>query len=120
HARLSREYLDSHDSRLVTSPHPGTRREPGLRCAAMPYEDLLLERRGRVAIATLNRPDQLNAFNRAQMADVLAVCEEVRDDDDVWVLVITGAGRGFSAGADLTTGQRPPSTSEGPMNQRLD
>lgn len=66
------------------------------------YENILLERRGRVALVTINRPEKLNALNiktREELADVLA---ELRVDDDIRVVVLTGAGeKAFVAGADI-------------------
>jgi enoyl-CoA hydratase/carnithine racemase len=56
---------------------------------------------GRVATITLDRPDRLNAMNQ-QMRDELRACwQRVKDDPDVWVAIITGAGRAFSSGADV-------------------
>src|SRR5437867_808094 len=55
----------------------------------------------RVATITLNRPDRLNAMNQ-QMRDELRACwQRVKDDPDVWVAIVTGAGRAFSSGADV-------------------
>ena len=65
----------------------------------MAYENLKYERRDHVAVATLDRPDKLNALNGSLNAEILAVAKEVGRDDDVRALVITGSGRGFcSAG----------------------
>jgi enoyl-CoA hydratase/carnithine racemase len=68
---------------------------------AVDYETITLERRGQVAILTLNRPDRLNAISRAMMADVPNAVAAVKADDEARVLVVTGTGRGFCAGADL-------------------
>ncbi len=57
-----------------------------------------------VAIITLNRPRALNAFNAQLRRDVLAAVTQAETDPAVRVVVITGAGRGFSAGADLKAG----------------
>ena len=65
------------------------------------YETVLVERRGPVGIVTLNRPESLNAFNAVQREDVKWAIREVNSDNDVRVGVLTGAGRSFSAGADL-------------------
>lgn len=62
---------------------------------------VLLERRGAVALVTLNRPDRLNAFDAATTRSFLAVLDAVAADRDARVVVLTGAGRGFCSGADL-------------------
>jgi len=66
---------------------------------------LLIDRRQRVVILTFNRPDSLNALNRELQDAILHTCQEIRNDDDVWVVVLTGAGRGFCSGADLSGGR---------------
>jgi len=87
----------------------------------MSYEHLSLERRGQVAIATLRRPEKLNALNGRLQDEQRDVCRAVEEDDELRVLILTGDGRGFSAGADLTAGGRaggdegPP-----PQGERLD
>ena len=66
------------------------------------YETLLLERRGRVALLTINRPDKLNALNIRTRAEGAEALEELRGDAEVRVVVITGAGdTSFVAGADI-------------------
>jgi enoyl-CoA hydratase/carnithine racemase len=55
-----------------------------------------------LATVTLNRPDKLNAINGRMHAELQAVCLELRDDTHTRVVIFTGAGRAFSAGADLT------------------
>ena len=77
------------------------------------YETLTLERRGHVAILTLNRPERLNAINRAMMAELPSALASLRADDEVRVLVLTGAGKGFCAGADLM-GAGPVATGQAP------
>ncbi|TCO77660.1 enoyl-CoA hydratase/isomerase family protein [Chromatocurvus halotolerans] len=66
------------------------------------YDTVSVERRGAVALLTLNRPDSLNAFDEALRRDMLAAALAVNADNDVRVVVLTGAGRAFCAGADLT------------------
>src|SRR4051794_35242299 len=58
--------------------------------------------RDNVARVTLNRPDNLNAWNEQLGLDLQAAIERARDDDGVRAVLITGAGRGFSSGADLS------------------
>jgi 2-(1,2-epoxy-1,2-dihydrophenyl)acetyl-CoA isomerase len=65
------------------------------------YENILWEQQEGVAIVTLNRPDALNALNSAHLADLNHAVARAGYDPSVRCLVITGAGRGFSAGADV-------------------
>jgi len=66
-----------------------------------PYENILLERRGRVGLITLNRPEALNALNEALMHDVVAGATELDRDTGIGAIVITGSERAFAAGADI-------------------
>ena len=65
------------------------------------YETVNVHRRGAAAVIELNRPDTMNAWNRQFGVDLLAAVRQVADDDAVRAVCITGAGRGFSSGADL-------------------
>ena len=65
------------------------------------YETVNVHRRGHAATVELNRPDSMNAWNRQLGLDLRAAVEQVAADDDVRAVCITGAGRGFSSGADL-------------------
>ena len=85
----------------------------------MGYECLNLEKDGHVAVMTLNRPETLNALNAALRKDIFSAVAEVREDDGIRALVITGTGRGFCSGADLS-GSRPEPGETVPQNQRLD
>ncbi len=59
-----------------------------------------------IATITLNRPDKLNAFTAQMLEDLLAVFDATDADDAVRVVIVTGAGRAFCAGADLSEGAR--------------
>ena len=65
------------------------------------YETITLERRGHVGVLTLNRPDRLNAISVSLREEVHSAIAAVKADDEARALVLTGAGRGFCAGADL-------------------
>ncbi len=69
----------------------------------MAYEDILYRVEDGVAVITLNRPDRLNAWRGEMDRDVRAAMRAATDDDAVRVIVLTGAGRGFCAGADMNT-----------------
>ena len=76
------------------------------------YEDMLVEKRDGVVVATLNVPEKLNALTPGIRYGLKRILEDVNDDDDAKVLVLTGTGRGFSSGADLgggaaASGQQP-------------
>ena len=70
------------------------------------YEDLLLEVKERLARITLNRPDKLNAWTPAMGRSLRAAVAACAANDDVRAIVITGAGRGFCAGADMEVLQK--------------
>jgi enoyl-CoA hydratase len=67
----------------------------------MSYKTILLEKEGGVCILTLNRPDRLNAISYDLAMEMEQVTAEIDEDGEARVLVITGAGRGFCAGADI-------------------
>ncbi|MBC2650412.1 enoyl-CoA hydratase/isomerase family protein [Novosphingobium aerophilum] len=64
-------------------------------------DTILLDRRGRLLVITLNRPDSLNAFNLALHDELVIALDFARDDPDSDVVLLTGSGRAFSAGGDL-------------------
>lgn len=70
------------------------------------FETLLTELDSGVLTCTLNRPDQLNAFTIGMAHDLISLIDDVDAADDVRVVIITGAGRGFCAGADLSGGAK--------------
>lgn len=68
----------------------------------MSETSILFEKRGSVALATLNRPQALNSFTRQMHRELWAVLDQVEADRGLRALVLTGAGRGFCAGLDLS------------------
>ncbi|MEK7682092.1 MAG: enoyl-CoA hydratase-related protein [Chloroflexota bacterium] len=66
------------------------------------YDGLLLEKKGHVAVITLNRPEKLNALNIDMRVGLGEFSRELEQDVDVRVVVLTGAGRAFCSGADLS------------------
>ena len=62
---------------------------------------LLYEKKDRIAYITLNRPDKMNRINSELMNELARTWVDFRDDDDLWVAVLTGAGKLFCAGADF-------------------
>lgn len=68
------------------------------------FETLLYAVEDGIATITLNRPDKLNAFNTTMMQELIAAFDETDGDDDVRAVIVTGAGRAFCAGADLSAG----------------
>ena len=68
------------------------------------FETLAYDLDDGVATITLNRPEKLNAFNTQMMKDLIAAFDVTDADDTVKAVIVTGAGRGFCAGADLSAG----------------
>lgn len=68
----------------------------------MSYQSVTLATDGGIATLTVNRPDKLNALNAATMAELSSAIDEVRARDDISGLIVTGAGRAFVAGADIS------------------
>jgi 2-(1,2-epoxy-1,2-dihydrophenyl)acetyl-CoA isomerase len=73
---------------------------------------------GHVAVVTLNRPDRLNALSPALRDELTKALGEIRENDQVRVAILTGAGRGFCSGADLTGA--PAQATEPDQNELLD
>jgi enoyl-CoA hydratase/carnithine racemase len=88
---------------------------PGAAAVAPSQDTVLAERRGAVLILTLNRPERLNAWNGALEARYFALLEEADADPEVRAIVVTGAGRGFCAGADMDDLQAVGDGSEPPV-----
>src|ERR1700712_1299040 len=67
----------------------------------MTYEQTLAEQRGDVLLLTLNRPERLNAWTPQMSAELTEQITAANDDPAIGAIVVTGAGRGFCAGADI-------------------
>lgn len=72
----------------------------------MPYEEILHERKGAVALITLNRPEKLNAWTGRMHAELLDAIDRADADPAIGAIVLTGAGRAYCAGADIGGFQR--------------
>jgi enoyl-CoA hydratase/carnithine racemase len=70
----------------------------------MDYSDILYDVDDHVATITLNRPDHLNAFTNTMVREMKDAFDHADADDEVRAVIVTGAGRGFCAGADLSSG----------------
>jgi enoyl-CoA hydratase len=67
----------------------------------MSYQNILVETKGRVGIIRLNRPQALNALNKALMIELVQVIDAYEADDNIGCLLITGSDKAFAAGADI-------------------
>ena len=76
----------------------------------MDYRHLKVERRGRVAVVTFDRPEKANALNARHIEEIEHAALSFRDDADTRAVVFTGAGRHFTSGADLTEPEAAPPT----------
>ena len=79
----------------------------------MEYQTILLEKKDNIAFLTLNRPEKLNALSPQMMVELVHAFRKVSQDDEIRVLVITGAGRGFCSGLDLAAQGRTEGPSSG-------
>jgi enoyl-CoA hydratase/carnithine racemase len=75
----------------------------GLREHAMDHQQIRFERRGRVGLITLNRPEKLNAWTPRMRAEYQNAIQRSNDDSGIGAIVMTGAGRAFCAGADIAS-----------------
>ena len=70
----------------------------------MPYQTIRLDVADGIATITLNRPEKLNAVNGQMIDELIAAADQADADDAVRAVIVTGAGRAFCAGADLSRG----------------
>ena len=83
----------------------------------MTFQHLRLEISDQIGTITLDRPEKLNALSRDLHNEMVAAANQLQADDDVRVVIVTGAGRGFCSGADTPRGQR---RCAGHANDRMD
>src|SRR5476651_2477087 len=67
----------------------------------MAYENIIVETKGRVGIIRLNRPQALNALNRALIVELIQAIEAFEADEGIGCMLITGSEKAFAAGADI-------------------
>jgi len=78
----------------------------------MPYNTILTDLKDGVLTLTLNRPERLNAFNREMQTEMIAAFDAADADDRVRAVIVTGAGRAFCAGMDLSAERNSPGLDE--------
>jgi enoyl-CoA hydratase/carnithine racemase len=76
----------------------------------MAYTTIKLEREGALAILTLNRPDKMNSLSDPLLADFRAAMDECEKDESVRAMIVTGSGKAFSAGFDISPKEKPRSS----------
>jgi enoyl-CoA hydratase/carnithine racemase len=69
------------------------------------YKTILVEQRDDIAVLFLNRPSKLNAFTFSMMEEIISALDSLEANDSIHAVIITGKGRAFCAGADLSSGQ---------------
>src|SRR5208282_1567237 len=70
----------------------------------MAYQTILYDVADNILTITLNRPEKLNAFTREMMNEMIDAFDKADADDNIRAIIVTGSGRGFCAGADLSAG----------------
>ena len=86
----------------------------------MKFETIKYEVKDKILTITLNRPDRLNAFTGQMMNDLISAFDSASNDDEVRVVIVTGEGRGFCAGADLGAGEATFNRDENPRAKKTD
>ena len=84
----------------------------------MNYETIKYEVNDKILTITLNRPDRLNAFTGQMMNDLISAFDSASKDDEIRVVIVTGEGRGFCAGADLGAGEATFNRDENPRAKK--
>ncbi|HMV49310.1 MAG TPA: enoyl-CoA hydratase-related protein [Blastocatellia bacterium] len=68
----------------------------------MEFTEIIFSKENRIATITLNRPAKLNAYSEVMVHEIIEALGDARDDDDIRAVIITGAGRGFCSGGDIS------------------
>ena len=79
----------------------------------MEFNQIIYDKDGHIAVITLNRPDKLNAYSEVMVHETIAALSDARDDDNIRAVVLTGAGRGFCSGGDISTNFQYPARYRG-------
>lgn len=83
----------------------------------MAEQDVLYTKEDSIAIVTLNRPEKLNALTPDMLASIHSICDDIKRDDEVRAVILTGAGRAFCAGTDISSGGVPAIENERRINE---
>ena len=69
----------------------------------MSFDEMLVEKEGGIAVVTLNRPERFNAFTTEMCLEFPKIIDDIKKDNGIRVMIITGAGKGFCAGSDIVS-----------------
>jgi enoyl-CoA hydratase/carnithine racemase len=75
---------------------------PNISGEVMEFKQIIAAKSEHIATITLNRPEKLNAYSEVMVHEIIAALSDARDDDETRVVIITGAGRGFCSGGDVS------------------
>ncbi|HKF54833.1 MAG TPA: enoyl-CoA hydratase/isomerase family protein [Blastocatellia bacterium] len=79
----------------------------------MEFNQIIYDKDGHIAVITLNRPEKLNAYSEVMVHETIAALSDARDHDNIRAVVLTGAGRGFCSGGDISTDFQYPARYRG-------
>jgi enoyl-CoA hydratase/carnithine racemase len=79
------------------------------------FKTIIIKKEEHIVTITMNRPDKMNALNTQMMQELVAAIDEIAHDDDIRVVVLTGAGRVFCSGADISEGGKASGLSGTPV-----
>lgn len=85
----------------------------------MDFHEIIYSKENRVATITLNRPTKLNAYSEVMVHEIIAALSDARDDDQIRAVIITGAGRGFCSGGDISRDFQYPARYRGHRMEAL-